>query len=251
MSTNDSRLLARKLRQFTRLSSEDERVLAGMACERVRRVAARMDIARELEKPSGVKLIRQGWACRYKALEDGRRQIVAFLVPGDLCDLNVFILREMDHSIGALTAVTFADISRETVERVMSFHPRVTQALLWEQLVTAAIQREWTVNLGRRSAFERVAHLLCELFLRLRGVGLAEGDRCELPVTQTELAEATGLTAVYVNRTLQELRGRGLIALRGKELVVPDLQALQDAALFSPNYLHLDREGRQHDANET
>lgn len=243
-------MLPRKLEQFTHLSRADKSALGVLARERVRRVAAREDIIREQEKPRGVTLILQGWACRYKALEDGRRQIVAFLLPGDLCDLDVFILREMDHSLGALTPVLVADIMAETLDEVMGRHPRITKALLWNQLVTAAIQREWTVSLGQRSAFERMAHLLCELFLRLRGVGLAEGGRCDLPLTQAELADATGLSAVYVNRTLQELRGQGLIALRGRELVIPDLKALQEAAQFNPNYLHLDRVGRQFDANE-
>lgn len=249
MSTTDP--LTRKLGQFTRLSAADERALGGLAREGVRGFGAREDIIREGEEPRGVKLVLSGWACRYKALEDGRRQIVAFLVPGDLCDLNASILRGMDHSVAALTPVSAADIPRATIERVMAVHPRVTQALLWEQLVTAAIQREWMLCLGRRTAFERVAHLLCELFVRLRAVALTVGDACELPITQADLAEATGLSAVHVNRTLQELRGQGLIELRGKQLVIPDLKAVQDAAGFDPDYLHLDREGRQHDANES
>ena len=249
MSTTDP--LIRKLGQFTRLSAADERALGALACEGVRGFGAREDIIREGEAPRGVKLVLSGWACRYKALEDGRRQIVALLVPGDLCDLNVFLLRGMDHSIGALTPVSAAEIPRAAIERVMAVHPRVTQALFWEQLVTAAVQREWMLSLGRRTAFERVGHLLCEVFVRLRAVALTAGDACELPITQADLAEATGLSAVHMNRTLQELRGQGLIELRGKQLVIPDLQALQDAAGFDPNYLHLDREGRQHDANES
>lgn len=248
MSTIDP--LTRRLGQFTRLSAADECALGALAREGVRGFGAREDLVREGEGPRGVKLVLSGWACRYKALEDGRRQILAFLVPGDLCDLNVFILRAMDHSIGALTPVSAADIPRAAIERVMDAHPRVTQALLWEQLVTAAVQREWTMCLGRRTAFERVAHLLCELFVRLRAVALTAGDACELPITQADLAEATGLSAVHVNRTLQELRGQGLIELRGKQLVIPDLKALQDVAQFDPNYLHLDREGRQYDAND-
>lgn len=249
MSTTDP--LIRKLGQFTQLSAADERALGALTREGVRGFAAREDIIREGEEPRGVKLVLSGWACRYKALEDGRRQIVALLMPGDLCDPNVSILRAMDHSVGALTPVSAVEIPRAAIERVMAVHPRVTQALLWEQLVTAAIQREWMLSLGRRTAFERVGHLLCELFVRLRAVALTAGDACELPITQADLAEATGLSAVHMNRTLQELRGQGLIELRGKQLVIPDLQALQDAAGFDPNYLHLDRRGRQYDANES
>jgi len=246
----DGELFARKLSQFTRLGPTDRQALTMLSGDRVRRVRARDDLIRENERPTGVKLMLSGWASRYKIIEDGRRQIMAFLVPGDICDLNVFILRDMDHSVGALTTVTFADIARETIEFVMDEFPRVAQALLWDQLVAHSIQREWTINLGRRSAFERIAHLLCELFLRLRGVGLADGQSCGMPLTQADLADATGLSAVHVNRTLQELRSQNLIVLRGRELVVPDFEALQQVAGFNRNYLHLDREGRHLDAND-
>lgn len=242
--------LLRKLEHFTRLSATDRGVLNRVAGERVRRLGAREDILREGERPQDVNLVLSGWACRYKQMEDGRRQIVAFFLPGDLCDLNVYILREMDHSVGTLTPVTVAEISRSTLEEVTLGHPRIVQALWWETLVNMAIQREWTLNLGQRSAFERTAHLLCELFLRLRTVGLTENGRCELPITQAELADATGLSAVHANRTLQDLRGAGLIALKGRALHIPDFRALADAALFTPNYLHLDREGAHLDANE-
>jgi CRP-like cAMP-binding protein len=241
--------LVRKLEQFTKLSLEDKRVLEEAARARVRRLGAHEDIIHEGDKPEHVNLVLDGWACRYKSLEDGRRQLIAFFLPGDLCDLNVFILREMDHSLGALTPITFAEISRETLQDIMAHYPRITQALWWDALVSASIQREWTVNLGQRTAFERVAHLLCELFIKLRAVGLTNGDICELPITQAELADATGLSTVHVNRTLQELRAANLIVLRGKNLTIPDLQALQDAALFNTNYLHLDHEGRHLDAD--
>jgi CRP-like cAMP-binding protein len=241
VSTNDH--LTRKLEHFTQLSPAEKDALEKLMGERVRRIAAREDLLREGSKAEYVCLILSGWACRYRTLEDGRRQITAFLVPGDLSDPDESILRAMDHSIGALTRVTCADISREAIERVTGAHPRLSKALRWERLVTAAIQREWTVSLGQRSAFERVAHLLCELFLRLHAVGLVEANRCELPPTQAELAEATGLSAVQVNRTLQELRRQGLILLRGRELAIPNLKALQSAAQFNPNYLHRDHEG--------
>lgn len=242
--------LIRKLEHFARLSADDRRMLDRVASERVRRVGPREDVIHEGDRPWDVCLILSGWACRYKMLEDGRRQIVSFLLPGDLCDLNVFVLREMDHSIGAVTPVTIAELSRETFEAVALGHPRVTQALWWETLVAAAIQREWTVSLGQRSAFERLAHLLCELFIRLRTAGLTEGDTCELPLTQSELADATGISTVHVNRTLQELRAAGLVVLKGKTLTIPSLATLQDVALFNPNYLHLENEGRVLDAND-
>ncbi|HEX8842043.1 MAG TPA: helix-turn-helix domain-containing protein, partial [Sphingomicrobium sp.] len=128
--------------------------------------------------------------------------------------------------------------------------PRITQALWWHELVTTAIQREWTVNLGQRSAYERLGHLLVELYLRLKTVGRAQDGRCDFPLTQNDLADATGLTAVHVNRTLQELRRDGLIELERKQLRILDLERLKDVSMFNPNYLHLEREGRHLDANE-
>jgi CRP-like cAMP-binding protein len=126
----------------------------------------------------------------------------------------------------------------------------LTQALWWHELVTAAIQREWTLNLGQRSAYERLAHLLVELYIRLAAVGRAQEGRCDFPLTQNDLADATGLTAVHVNRTLQELRRDELIELDRKQLRILDLKRMMDVSMFNPNYLHLDHEGRHLDANE-
>ena len=242
--------LVRRLELFTRLSSADKEAIVRASGEHVRLFNAHEDIIREGDRAKDVNLILSGWACRYKLLEDGRRQIIAFFVPGDLCDLNIFILKEMDHSIGTITAVRLAELSRETLETLTLGHPRVTQALWWHTLVTAAIQREWTISLGQRTALERMAHLFCEMFLRLRAVGLTQGNSCELPLTQGELGEATGLSTVHVNRTLQELRALGQIVLRGKTLTIPDLDLLRTTAAFNPNYLHFDREGAHLDANE-
>lgn len=239
-----------KLEQFTKLSLEDKHALNLAASEGVRQIGARADIIREGDRPQSLNLILSGWACRYKHLEDGRRQIISFFLPGDLCDSHVFILRQMDHSIGSLTPVTFAQIPRRRVEEITLKHPRITQAFWWDTLVSAAIQREWVVSLGQRDALERMAHLMCEIFLRLQAVGQTDGHSCDLPLTQAGLADAMGLSVVHVNRTLQELRSSRLIVLKGRTLTIPDLPALQDAAQFNPNYLHLDAEGRHLDANE-
>ena len=242
--------LVRKLENFVRLSAADRLMLNRAAAQRVRTFAPRTDIAREGDKPKDVHLLLNGWACRYKQLEDGRRQIVSFFLPGDICDLNIFILREMDHSIGTITQVSIADLPREFFDDITAGFPRVAAAFWWETLVNAAIQREWTMNLGQRTASERMAHLLCELFFRLRLAGLADDNSCSFPLTQADLAEATGLSKVHVNRTLQELRASNLIVLKGKMLVLPDIERLMSAGLFNANYLHLERDGRQLDANE-
>jgi CRP-like cAMP-binding protein len=238
------------LEAYARLSRHERGLLEALAAKNVRELRARRDLIREGDKPHAVNLVLEGWGCRYKQLPDGRRQVVSFFIPGDLCDANVFILQEMDHSIGAITALKYAAIAPADFEALMAESPRITQALWWHELVIASIQREWTTNVGQRSAYERIAHLLCELFLRLRAVGQTDGDSCEFPLTQTDLADATGLTSVHVNRTVQELRKAKLIVLDKRSLAIPDLEALMQVCYFNPNYLHLNREGRHLDAND-
>jgi CRP-like cAMP-binding protein len=248
------RHLLAKLEQFTRLSAADKQALERAASGKVRQVGPREDVIREGERPRDVNLVLKGWACRYKVLEDGRKQITAFLIPGDICDLRMFILREMDHSVGALTPLVVAEISADTLLNLTDGHSRIGRALWWNSLVEEAIAREWVTNLGQRNALERVAHVLCELYLRLEAVGLtglqAGASSFELPLTQEQLADATGISAVHINRTLQQMRDAGLVAWKGRTVTVPDLDALKSAALFNPNYLHLSRDGRSLDPND-
>jgi CRP-like cAMP-binding protein len=231
--------LIRKLEQFSLLSPEDQRVLEQATARHIRRFGPREDLMSEGDEPGEVTVVLSGWAGRYKQLEDGRSAILAFLLPGDLCNPNISVLREMDHSVGALTPVTVAEISQPLFEDLTLNHPRISQALWREALVSAAIQREWTISLSQRTAYERLSHLLCELFFRLRTIGATRGRSCDLPVTQAKLAEATGLTLVHLNRTLQELRAANLVLLKSRILTIPNLEALMTAALFNPNYLHL------------
>jgi CRP-like cAMP-binding protein len=168
-----------------------------------------------------VHLILDGFACRYKLTDEGTRQIMAYLVPGDFCDLHVFILKEMDHSIATLSRCTVGDIPRDRILTLLE-RPAIAKALWWATLVDEAVLREGLVNIGRREAAERIAHLVCELLLRLRAVGLANGGGFELPITQAELADIVGLSDVHVNRSLQALREAGLITLKGKHLVILD-----------------------------
>jgi CRP-like cAMP-binding protein len=242
--------LTAKLQAYTRLSQDDRLAIDQLSRTQRREAQPRRDLIREGQNPDHVRLVISGWACRYKDLPDGRRQIVGFFLPGDVCDLNVYILKQMDHSISAITRVIYTLIEPEEIERLTDERPRIARALWWHELVAASSQREWLLNIGQRSAYERLAHLLCELFIRLRSVGLTIGDSCDFPITQTDLAEACGLTSVHVNRTLQELRADGLITLTNRRLTIPDLDKLMQAGLFNPNYLHLDREGRHLDAND-
>ncbi len=242
--------LIRKLERYTRLSSEDRAAALRLCGERSQQFRAKDNLVSEGDEPRVVRLVLDGWACRYKYLEDGRRQVLGLFLPGDICDLNVFVLREMDHFIGAVTPVTVAQITREVFEEVTLGHPRLLQALWWDSLVGSAIQREWLMNLGSRTAFERITHLLCEVFLRLRAAGRARGLSCEFPLTQTMIADITGLSTVHVSRTFQTVRDDGLVEIRDRIMTIRDLDALKAASLFSANYLHLDREGRHLDAND-
>ena len=231
--------LLRKLANFTQLS-EDESNAVNECSQDVREFAAGEDVISQGDRTGGVKLLLDGFACRYKVLEDGRRQIVAYFVPGDLCDLRVFILKRMDHSIGAVVASKVATISPENILRLTHTYPTLTRALWWSTLVEEAIAREWLVNVGQRDALERTAHLFCELLYRFRAVGLNQGNSCTLPLTQVELAETLGLSSVHVNRTLQELRRRNLITLEGGTLTIQNLDELKELSFFNPDYLHLD-----------
>ena len=239
--------VASKLEAFTRLSSDDKAALAEVS-KNVRVVDARRDVISEGDKSRHVHLILDGWACRYKQMPDGKRQIVSFCLPGDFCDVNAFILKYMDYSVGALTRLKLAKITSEEMTGLINTHPRIAQALWWHELVVAATQREWTLNVGQRNAYERIAHLLVELYMRLEAVGRAQHGRCDFPLTQNDLAEATGLTAVHVNRRLQELPRDRLLELDRKRLQILDLQRLMEVSMFNPNYLHLDHEGRHLDA---
>ena len=231
--------LIRKLEHFTPFTAEEQEALLAV-CSDVRRVGAREDLIRQGDPPTAVNLLLSGFASRYKMLPDGRRQVTAFFVPGDFCDFRNFLLARLDHSVTALTQATVATLSPEAVEALLGRWPRINRAIWWAQLVEEAITREWLASVGQRTALERTAHLFCEVFWRLRAVGLTRDHACEMPFTQTELADTLGLSAVHVNRTLQELRRAELITLRERELTIHDLQALQDLALFDPVYLHLD-----------
>lgn len=235
---NPGRHLIAKLNAFTRIAGESAAAIDEMASRRIVALERGQDIISEGEEPRTVNLLISGWACRYKMMEDGRRQILAFFVPGDLADLHVYILNAIDHSIAAITPVKYARLAPKEFEEISDAHPRLLRALWWESLVTDSIQREWLVSVGQRDALESVAHLACELFLRLKTVGLCEGNRCDFPLTQIDIADALGMTQPHVSRTITQLNRTGVAALRRGKLEVTDLQKLKKLAAFNPNYLH-------------
>jgi CRP-like cAMP-binding protein len=210
-------------------------------CRDVRTVPPKHDVLTEGERPDHVHVIVEGWAARYKTLASGARQIVAFLIPGDFCDLHVAVLGHMDHGIVALSRCRVAYIPSQGLDELTANHNGLTRALWWATLVDESTLREWVLNVGRRDAFERISHLLCEMHARMKMIGLVEDDRLALPLTQEELADATGLTAVHTNRTLQRLRKEGLVEIGGGILTVLDVERLRKAAGFDPGYLHIRR----------
>jgi CRP-like cAMP-binding protein len=229
--------LEQKLSRYTPLSSDDRQELR-RALGRERTVIARASISADTSDPFAAYAIMEGRACRSRQLGDNRKQIVSLLLPGDLCDPHAFLLQHVDHAISALTPVTVARISGAMLREVTTLNPSLGLAIHREGLATAAIQREWTVSLGCRSGIERLAHLFCELYHRLKAVGLATKTTCPFPLTQHDLARMLGQTSVHINRTLQELRRLRLVSLRARQLTIHDLTGLAEVAHFDPAYLH-------------
>jgi CRP-like cAMP-binding protein len=199
-------------------------------------------LLREGEPAAHICLLLTGFAYGCRFLPDGRRQIVSYLIPGDLCDLRLLLLPNAAHTVSTLTAANVVPYSRETLLVLIDRYPNLGRALCWLALQEEMIAREWLVNIGQRTAVERLAHLLCEIFTRMQAVRLTEGGRCEIPLTQVELADTLALSTVHINRTLQELRRRGLLSLSGGMLEIHDFGALQSVAMFAPNYLYSGRE---------
>lgn len=233
--------LFRLLGRYMPLDESDRAALTALETGPLCTCESRNDIAREGENPTVIRLLVSGWACRYKDLPDGRRQIVGFFLPGDFCDLNIYILSELDHSIGALTQVRYYEIQPQQFQDVIDGRPQLLRALLWHEMVSSGIQREWLLSIGQRSPLERLAHLFVELYYRLRAVGLATGTSFDFPITQNHLAEANGLSVVHLNRTLQEMRREEMIELSDRQLRIIDLDRLKRVAMFNSNYLHFNR----------
>jgi CRP-like cAMP-binding protein len=233
--------LIAKLETVADLPSEDRKALTDL-CSDARSMSARRNIIREGDRPDHVHLIVEGWAARYKLLADGSRQIIAFLIPGDFCDLHVTLLGAMDHSIVSLTKSRVVYIPRNRMNELTD-RPSVARAFWWATLVDEAVLREWIVNIGRRDAFESIGHLMCELYRRMKNVGLVTNHSFELPLTQEEIADALGLTPVHVNRVLQRMRAEDLITLKKSALTILDYGRLEQASGFNPNYLHIERRG--------
>jgi len=206
---------------------------------RVRRLDAGSYLIREGSLPAHCGVLVDGFAYRQKMTGDGARQIMAVCIPGDAVDLQNIFLDASDHSVQMLTRGDVADVPREPLQELVLNRPGIGRAIIQLTLVEASILREWVVNVGRRDARERIAHVLCEFAVRLETRGLISGQGFELPMTQEQLADATGLTPVHVNRVLKALEADGLITRQRRQIHYSDWRALQDAGDFTRNYLHI------------
>ena len=237
-SSNAGRLVA-KLERALALSGPERQALLDLPMQ-VLPLRADQDLVREGDRPSRCFLLLDGFACTLKPTAEGKRQILSLHVPGDMPDLQSFHLGTLDHTIGTLTPCLAGFIYHDDLRDLWSRHRRLQDAFWRMTLVDAAIAREWMVGLKRRHAYARVAHLFCELVVRLGVAGLAEDRTCRLPITQSEFADLLGLSTVHVNRTVQELRTAGLIALERGVFRALDWEGLKAAGGFDPAYLHLE-----------
>jgi CRP-like cAMP-binding protein len=230
-----------KMEQFTAFSDVETQRLDALISGRRDHHAPKDDIIADGEHSDRCHVVLSGLACRYKMLPDGGRQIMAFLIPGDLCDAEIFVLKVMDHGVAAITPTTTAVVSAQEMRKLLREPGALGEALWWGTMTDLGVLRERIIDHGRRSAYVRIAHLIYEMLVRFRMVELTTDDSFDFPVTQTDLADATGLTPVHANRTLQKLRAEGLIDFKGGVVTVLDHVRLKKAAQFNGDYLHLDR----------
>jgi CRP-like cAMP-binding protein len=241
LSFTNKNPLIRKLDHLFPLTREEVHILES-ACSRIAQFGADQDIVRDGDRPKDCNLLLEGFVCRYKLTPEGKRQILSFQFPGDVFDAQSFILEEMDHSICTITPCKVALIPHPTMLEITENYPRIARAIWKDTLVDAAVFREWMTSIGRRDSYQRIAHLMCEVYVRLDIVGLAHDCTIEWPFTQNEIGDALGLSNVHVNRTYQALRKAGLITQERSKLVVPKWEGLKDAGQFEGRYLHLRRD---------
>lgn len=238
-------LFLRKLELNVQLAEDDRRAVLALP-HRTRTVEAQTYLTREGDLPTVCGVIGSGFAYRQKLTGDGVRQIVAIHIPGDAVDLQHLFLDVADHSVQMLTRGQVAFVPRKDLQDLLDARPAVRHAILISILVEGSIFREWVLNVGRRDARTRLAHLLCEFAIRMEAQGMTNGGGFDLPITQEQLADAVGLTPVHVNRTLKALEADGLITRNKRNITFPSWERMRDVADFNPRYLHLERQRSAH-----
>ena len=230
----------KKLRRRTEVTAEEERAIRAAVAE-VRHVPADELVVRSGEFLTSSIILLDGWLARSKDLPGGERQVTELHIAGDFPDLHGFTLKRLDDDITAISDCRLAVVPHERILEITEKFPRLGRVYWFSTNVDAAIQRELSLSLGQRSAIGRMAHLFCELYVRLEVVGKTVDNGYAFPLTQRELSECLGLTVVHANRTLQELRRRGLIELENRNLIIRDRRGLEGVAEFDPGYLYLDK----------
>lgn len=228
--------LQRKLERFVQLNREEVVGLVGLQSRR-RSISAHTEIVREREEGARAFIVLSGWACAYKLLPDGGRQVIDFPVAGDFMGVRSVLLRASDHSFAAITDLVVAEITARRIMDVLQTLPRLGCAILWAASRDEAMVVEHLVGVGRRSALARTAHLFVELSMRLQLIGLADDAGFACPLNQNVLADALGLTSVHINRVLRQLRERGVMTLRDGRATVHDLAGLKQLAGYHSGYL--------------
>ena len=230
-------LLLRKLETHSTLCEADRQAILALPFTR-KILEPQSHIVREGDVPKNCSILLSGFAYRHKLTGDGSRQIVALHIPGESLDFQNLYLDVSDHNVQTLTRAEVAIISRADFQNLALLRPAIAHAIMTSILVEASVFREWVLNVGRREAPARIAHLLCEFGTRSQAAGLSVCGRFELPMTQEQLADATGMTPVHVNRTLQYLGAEGLIQRKMRSIYVVDWQRLKRMAGFHEAYLH-------------
>jgi CRP-like cAMP-binding protein len=229
-----------KLRARDNISADEEREIRSLVSHTIR-VRSDQSFIRHGQELKESMLLLDGWMGRAKDLPSGQRQIAELHVAGDFVDLHGFTLKRLDHDVITLSDCTVAVVPHERLKAMTEEFPHLTRLYWFMTNLDAAIHREWTLSLGRRTAISRMAHLFCEMLVKLEIVGLTAGNSYDFPMTQIELSEALGLTPVHVNRTLQELRRMGLLETENRRLNILDLEGLKGVAEFDPAYLYLEK----------
>ncbi|WP_237477224.1 Crp/Fnr family transcriptional regulator [Lichenibacterium dinghuense] len=234
-----TRPLIARLRLVPLLTAHELAMIEGL-CGSTRTVPAGADIAPQGDRPRSLHVVVDGWAARYKSLPNGRQHFPALFLPGDVCDLDGLLLHTVHSGVRALSPCTVAVLPHAQLRDLIDQRPAIRDAFWWMGCVENAIATEWSFGLGRRTAGERLGHLLCELLARLRMAGLSTDDGYALPLSQVEVSDVLGLSAVHVNRVFKELREIGVLTVKNRWLTIHDHRALKGLSHFDPDYLHLE-----------
>ena len=233
--------LVQKLLRRDDLSAEERLALSALLGPE-RRVPAGNLLIQPGDRPTHSTFLVSGFCARYSMTLAGDRQLTEINVPGDFIDLHSLLMKQMDHGIVALSDCVVAPAQHDDLRRLSERHPHLTRLLWLETVIDGAIHRQWLVTMGRQNAATRLAHLICELYLRLEAAGQADSQRFAVPLTQTDLGDILGLTPVHVNRVMMDLRQQGLIEWKGLQVAILDWERLARFAEFDPTYLRLRRD---------